>query len=389
MKYKLLLFLLLITQINSQTREPIFLQKSNSHLTQSTTHQDDLYKWDDFAMFLAGMPLSKENKFYQLTQNETYNKHYHFLNREWNQILLRNIKPIHQWQAIHIPQYMKQKPVLYLLSGADFVNLYTFFPEASYYIMIGLEPPGIPSTKLFEVISIEETLYSIQKLVTEISARNYFTRRKLETEMGSIHLPGVTPILLVFMARMGLSIDGIYRVQMNALGDIVLQPNQDSSSMSELPRGVSISFYDPNYKTHKTLVYLQMSLDPESVTPTSPKGSFFLKQNRFNMLLKAAEYIFHEPKFNGVLKMIYSKMDLLVQDDSGIPYKMFDNHIWDVQVFGNYMGRIPLPRTPDVPEQKELKTLFKNNGKPLNFPYGYGILKGQNRSNLMLLIKRK
>lgn len=392
MKFRFLplIFFLFFSSLHSEAKEPIYIQKSNSHLTQKpdTENKPNPYDWNDFSKFLAGMQLSKDSQFYSLTQTKDYQKYTYFFNKSWKKIETKSIRPIFQWQKKFIPLELKKKTAVYLLSGVDFVNLYSFFPNTPYYIMVGLEPPGIPSSDLYQEASIEETLHSIQNLVPELSERNYFSRRKMENEFGSTQLPGVTPVLLAFMTRMGLQINSVSKVQMNEEGYIVLLKDQSETYRPILPKGVLIQFYDPFIQQSKTLVYLQMSLDSETVTPNSPKGKFFLRQSRFNVILKAAEYIFHEPKYQNVLRVIYPKMDLLIQDDSGIPYRMFDKEVWKIQVFGNYKGRIPLPRTADVPEQKELKTIFKHSSKHLPFPYGYGVLKGKNRSNLMLLIKK-
>ena len=105
--------------------------------------------------------------------------------------------------------------------------------------------------------------------------------------------------------------------------------------------------------------------------------------------MKSAEYILHTNEYEEFIKAILSKTDRIIEDESGIPLRYFDPSLWDAKVFGKYIGRIPLKKTPSVPYQRDLAKLFEEQ-KPsvLPFNFGYGVLRGKSKSNLIFL-KRK
>jgi len=43
---------------------------------------------------------------------------------------------------------------------------------------------------------------------------------------------------------------------------------------------------------------------------------------------------------------------------------------------------------PDPPQQPVLAQRFRESSEPLLFPYGYGVLMGKGKSNLMLFVKK-
>ena len=93
----------------------------------------------------------------------------------------------------------------YPLSGADFVNLYAFYPDANANIMVGLEPAGkITDPNTLTAEQLKQGLNSIQSMVGEMAAQNYFTRKRMRREFANPHFSGTSPVLLIFMTRLGL-----------------------------------------------------------------------------------------------------------------------------------------------------------------------------------------
>ena len=131
-----------------------------------------------------------------------------------------------------------------------------------------------------------------------------------------------------------------------------------------------------------------MYINENSADEKTAEGKFFLQQGKFNLLLKSAEYVLQLPMYEKFIQTILAKTDTVVQDDSAIPFKAFDKNLWEPKVFGVYTARARLQNTPNVPDQIDLQNEFKQNAKPLPFKYGYGVLKGNDKSNLMILIRK-
>ena len=94
------------------------------------------------------------------------------------------------------------------------------------------------------------------------------------------------------------------------------------------------------------------------------------------------------PIYEKFIETILRKTDTVVQDDSAIPYSAFNKAQWNSNVFGVYTARARLQNTPNVPDQVDLQNEFNLNAKMLPFKYGYGVLKGNNKSNLMILARK-
>ena len=121
---------------------------------------------------------------------------------------------------------------------------------------------------------------------------------------------------------------------------------------------------------------------------STAEGKFFALQKRYNLIFKSAEYILQTDEYTDFNKSIMSRADRIIEDESGIPIRLVSDE-WDKMVFGRYLGRVPLSKTPNVPFQIELAKLYQEqNPDVLPFHFGYGIWKGKGKSNLIFL-KRK
>jgi hypothetical protein len=76
----------------------------------------------------------------------------------------------------------------------------------------------------------------------------------------------------------------------------------------------------------------------------------------------------------------------LLQDDTGIPFRDFDQHSWDRYTFGTYTEpTLPMFRGY---RQQNMANFFKGNEKvDIPFKIGYGF--HQKRPNLLLAISKK
>ena len=73
--------------------------------------------------------------------------------------------------------------------------------------------------------------------------------------------------------------------------------------------------------------------------------------------------------------------EVIVQDDSGIPYRLFDKSRWDISLFGTY--RYPLPGMGVYPQQ-DLIRAYAGGSEHLPFAYGYGPKTAARASGLMV-----
>jgi hypothetical protein len=355
-------------------------------LMQSATSIADPY-WNDAARYLAGIAVERDSVLQEKTQEPAYRNHVQFMNNLWSMIQRETIEPILSWREQNIPTAHKGAIAFYPLSGADFINLYSMFPDASHYILVAMEQPGDAATlRDYQSRRLIDGLGPIQRSIYNYGMTNYFQSKVMIREMNNTLLPGTVPILLIFMARLGLTVTKVENVaveESGALAPISLKTNEGRYARTT---GIRINFTGSGDRESRELVYLSMKLMPDSTSPAIPEGRFFSRLRGVKTLIKSAVYILHDKSYESVRNFILQRSNLIVQDDSGIPYGSFDNR-WNIRLYGVYRPYLSLKGCRPA-MQNDLATSYQNESFPLPFNFGYGILSGPRQSNLMVARKK-
>jgi hypothetical protein len=155
-------------------------------------------------------------------------------------------------------------------------------------------------------------------------------------------------------------------------------------SRSRVP-GVEITFRRKGSK-QQTIRYFMVNVADADLAKSSPDFLPYLKsRGRFVTMIKSASYLMHkegiqEPAhFEQIRSLILEQSDFVVQDDSGVPLRLFARDTWKLQFHGKYEAP-----TPEFGKflQKDLKVeMQRNSSGRLPFSYGYAFKQGE--SNLM------
>ena len=100
-------------------------------------------------------------------------------------------------------------------------------------------------------------------------------------------------------------------------------------------------------------------------------------------LLKSTSYMMHSDGFKIIRQMVLDDSALIIQDDSGVPWKYFTPEQWQVQLYGDYVS--PFGKDFQFRTQKDLRAAYEAQRKdvrPLSFRMGYGA--GKIESNLQV-----
>lgn len=368
----------------------LYCASSDTNRRLITVNPSDLY-WRDLSLFLSGLPIDEKNRFYKLTELSSYKSYAKTIDSYWTKIQSDYLDKVRPFKKQYMPDFAKSNTAFYPLSGADFINLNAFYPDAISNIMVGLEPAGkISDPNSLTQDQLKKGLDSIQSMVGEMAAQNYFTRKRMRREFANPHFSGTSPVLLIFLTRLGLTIDFWERVELSANGKLISETQAHIEDKNpDKVEAVRIYYHMINDKYSRELVFFRMYINENSAEESTSEGKFFLSQGRFNLLLKSAEYVLQMSQYRKFIETLLSRTDIVVQDDSAIPYNAFSKDIWSPQLFGIYTARARLQNTPNVPDQEDLIKDFKADAKPLPFKYGYGVLKGNDKSNLMILSRKQ
>ncbi|HON78685.1 MAG TPA: hypothetical protein PK544_09365 [Spirochaetota bacterium] len=378
-RYILLLFML-----------TIMLHCSNGPAQTGSAPEVQGNHWNNLARFLGGMTVQEDSNLKKAAATGAFRTHRQTMDRFWDQVKKRNISKISPWRDDHIPVSCRTNTVFYPLSGADFVNLYTFFPRAKSYIMASVEDQGpIPQPHTLTPGRLKTGLGSIRQCIASIASINYLLTRDQRIATRNTSLPGTMPVLLAVMARLELHITDVQQITIGADGRIRKHegPSAPRPGHDEIS-GCRILFNNGN-APQQELVYLSMRLSSSSFDEGRAGRNFLASLGDLNTFTKSAIYLLQLPGFRNVCRFIMERSVLVLQDYSGIPYRYFSEAEWDIRLFGSYRGPVGFGNYPNPPRQPDLIRAYRTGRPPLPFHFGYGTIQGKGRSNLMLMIKKQ
>jgi hypothetical protein len=299
---------------------------------------------DETARFLAGMPVTGALE--PLTHDPGWQEHAQALNEAWKRKEQQQIWPIRQWMQANAPQFHRSNDTaFYMFSGPDFLYASIFFPLANNYVLAGLEPIGnVPDLTQTPPEVLSADLISLRNSMNSILRFQYFITKEMRTDLGRGNISGTLPILYVFLVRLGYTI-------------------VDVTHFSTPTEGVKITFTGGEHP--QTLYY--------SKTDLSGGNSAFLRwcaaRGPGLSLLKAASFLMHGDGFSGVRNFLLQNSRVIIQDDSGIPLRMFPKG-WKVNCYGRYVAH---HEEFEKYHQPDLAAIYAQNPPPppLGFAFGY------------------
>jgi len=339
------------------------------------------------ARFLAGKGAASDSKLAEYARTQSYAEYAEQIASSWKQFQQPNLERMRTWWTDRAPA--KYSTVFYPFSGPDIGNALVFFPDADSYLMFGLEPPGaIPDLQSMDEEAISSGLNELKASLSTILQVNYFFTKAMEKKLGKGSFNSITGLLMFFLAMSDCEVIGARRIAIGRGGALVEGTTADDSvsggSHSRIP-GVEITF-KRNRSKQQTIRYFMVNVADAYLAKSSPDFLPYLKsEGRFVTMIKSASYLMHkegvaEPAhFEQIRSLILKQSDFVVQDDSGVPLRLFARDAWKLRFHGKYEA--PTPEF-DKYLQKDLKVETQRNstGK-LSFSYGYAFKEGE--SNLM------
>ena len=354
---------------------------SGALLVASLTRESAAPDLSDTARFLAGKGVASESTLTAHARTQSYAEYAENIGSGWKQFQQPNLERMRTWWAGRGPT--KYSTVFYPFSGPDIGNALAFFPDADTYLMFGLESPGdIPDLQPLEDDAIGAGLNELAASLSTILQVNYFFTKAMEKKLGNGSFNSITGLLLFFLARNDCEVTGARRIAIGRRGTLV--PDDSTSSRARIP-GIEISFRRNGGK-EQTIRYFMVNVADAVLAKSSPDFLPYLqRQGRFATMIKSASYLMHkegieEPAhFEQIRSLILAQSDLVVQDDSGVPLRLFARDTWRLRFHGRYEA--PTPEFAKYLETDLKVETQRNSTGRLPFSYGYAYKQGE--SNLM------
>ena len=252
--------------------------------------------------------------------------------------------------------------MFYMFSGPDFLYANAFFPNASTYILCGIEPVGpVPDIDKMPRAVLSSALANLRKSLDSVLSFSFFITKNMKVDLKQTQLNGTLPVLYVFLARAGCTIDSVTPVALDRAGSFVPEGKGATS-------GVKIVFFGPSGR-EQTLYYFTSDLADWAVKVNPGFLKFCEQQGQGVSLLKAASYLMHSNNFSQVRDFLLTHSKLILQDDSGIPFRFFAPDKWNRRHVGHYIG--PISRFLEHGQMDLNKENAASAPPPLEFSFGY------------------
>lgn len=357
-------------------KENVDLVSKNEKSTEDSIYIDSFYT--DIANTIAGL----DNNFAKKRKlGQEYNKH---VDVQYAGFQKDKIDPIKNWvnERKLIPDNKKCKTLFYPLAGADFAYANAFYKDVDNYILVGLEKPGyLPNFNSFNNTTLENYRSLIFNSLGVSMRSGFFVTKKMKVQFSQKYVNGTIHSLLFYLARSGNKIRKIKHFIINE--DASLRVTEGKEAMAS--PGIEIEFLSPENKV-KHMFYYSFDL-----SDNNPKLDHLFKWvstfGEHHAMLKAASYLNANSFFKKTRNYILSSSNMLVQDDSGIPYKYFVDGKWEVNLYGVYKRVLPIFRGN---LQHDMVAAYKDSTKLVtkDLPFGIGYNTAYGETNIQVFYKK-
>jgi len=322
--------------------------------------------FDDTARFLAGMPPSAGSALAPLTQDPAWQQHARSFNSAFGNVDKNQFSKVRAWSSAKLTT--PHQVLFYFFSGPDFLYANAFFPNATTYVMAGLEPVGpVPDLLRLPRGSLDGALRHIESSLSTILTISFFKTHDMRMTLGASNVSGTLPILYVFLARSGKTIRDVALIKLDDQGAAQPESAPTPPGMKNQAHGVKIVFTDEDGR-EKTLYYFGTNVAGAGFK-SSGLEKFCERLGTGDAFVKSASYLLHGNGFTDVRNFLLQHAALVLQDDTGIPVSYLSSDKWELRPFGRYSGPITMFARNYQPR---LTQLFQSGrAEPLNFGLGY------------------
>ena len=307
----------------------------------------------------------------KIAASDAWLKHKEIMTTEWKKVRAR-LDVMEKWRDAEIKlKDVTKRTLLYPFSGPDFINAWALYPHHARYMFFGLENPGaLPDIEKLSATDLDVLLRDVRNALDEIIQRNYFITSYMGKELTSPSFKGTVPIMSMMMA-----LDGLHIVRIEPFDPFpeltkAYEDPRAAKRPGKLLRSARMIFTVPDSGRMHELYYFSLDATDRALQFYPEFNDWLARQAPASTLLKSASYLLHGAEFSKTRAMVLDTADILVQDDTGMPYRYLKQANWQVKVYGKYHK----PNKPmEWGYQRDLEIVFKEQAgaKPLPFPFGY------------------
>jgi hypothetical protein len=228
---------------------------------------------NDTARFLAGLPPSSNSPLAAYTKDPVWQQHARYFESMFAREESTQLSKVREFSNKYLTD--KHDTMLYMFSGPDFLYASSFFPNASTYVLAGLEPVGeIPDLTSLGPWTMNEELRNLELSMSSLFNFSFFITHKMKTELHEGPVHGTLPVLYVFLARTGKTMHEVSLVSLDGQGNVQI--------VDELAATEPISMFANFYQPRMVEVF-------QSASPIEFGIGYRWRKNESNLLLAQKE----------------------------------------------------------------------------------------------------
>lgn len=335
---------------------------------------------NDTARYLAGMPGSVSSPLAGDRNSSHWQTYQANLNELWRQFSAYREPKIETFSRSELGSLRGHPTVFYPFSGPDILFAQAFFPDARTYILCGLEGEEmLPDLGAMDAADRQAGLDGIYTSLTTALNCSFFITKDMRVDLQRTRLRGTLPVVLVFLARLGMDIESVQPVHLAPGGALAAGPGDGRCP------GYHVQCGSP-WRGQRDIYYFRENLADGELSHDQRFLQFSAQFGSPVTYLKSASYLMHSNEFSTIRSHILNRSVALLQDDSGIPVRYLREPSWQLNLYGNYIGVLDIFLEYYQPELTERYNSIPAADRHLDFGLGYHHEAG--KSALMLARRR-
>ncbi|MBS1486409.1 MAG: hypothetical protein JST43_02375 [Bacteroidetes bacterium] len=324
---------------------------------------------DNVARFIAGLPQLENNSLAKLEKDKYWIDYRTSMDENWKKMYTGRLVKMQEWERDVFSKSVNDTlRLFYPFSGPDFLHANFLYPRTKEYIMAALEPiREVPSFEKISERDRDRFLDSLGRSLRDIFGKSYFITNHMQKDLWQIK--GVLPLFYFFIERSGYEMLEQKFISLDTTGKEQVIEGKNINKVKT--PGVKFKLRNTETKQLKTVYYFAVSISNDGLKIRPGLVKFIKERGPYNTFVKSASYLMHDGKqFSNIRSLVLSNAVSLFQDDTGVPYRFFENKPeWKGMFFGNYV-----PPVEDFARglyQASLDSAFKKSAQPMPFSLGY------------------
>ena len=337
-------------------------------------------QFNNITAVISGLK-GKAHKLNYLFDSVAWSAHEEFIDKSWKKLERTRLKPMRDWSGKEFAKPNAEvKVVFYPFSGPDYLTADAFFPNADKYIMLGLEPVGkLPDLKKFKPGEHTDYASDFKESLGDIFDKSYFITRKMLHDFAKQKVNGFLPVLTFFIRKTGHDIADVKYLYRFKQDSIIERPydtkvmDRENPKETKKPFCVRIDFVKGDKQ--KSVYYFKYDVSNKLFNDTCIFYNYINKDKNVVTYIKSASYLLHNHFMSNMRDLILKNSKWVIQDDTGTPFKFYQDGNWDTKLYGTYIK--PVNSFPWLSLQKPLEEAFKKDSAnvpklPFHLGYHYG-----------------